>query len=56
MNRRLDELMDAIDLQDVFATAKYLDQLGFIARDMDLETLRELNVEIYELVKAKGLH
>jgi len=52
---RMDELMDAIDLQDVFATAKYLDKLGFIAKDIDLETLKSISNEVYELVKSKGI-
>jgi hypothetical protein len=56
MNDRLEELMDAIDLQDVFATAKYLDKLGFVVKDIDLDTLRLISQEVFELVKGKGLH
>lgn len=56
MDDRLEELMDAIDLQDVFATAKYLDKLGFVVKDIDLDTLRELSKEFYDIVSSKGLH
>ena len=53
---RLEELMDAIDLHDVFATAKYLDKLGFSADKIDMKTLKCISQEVYELVKSKGLH
>lgn len=56
MDDRLEELMDAIDLQDVFATAKYLDKLGFVVKDIDLDTLREIAKEFYDIVSNKGLH
>ena len=54
--RNLDELMDAIDLTEVYETAKYLDKLGFVVKDIDMETLKEIGKEVYQLVKAKGLH
>jgi hypothetical protein len=54
--RNLDELMEAIDLAEVYETAKYLDKLGFVVNEISIGTLKEIGKEVYELVKAKGLH
>jgi len=51
----MEELMDAIELGEIFALIKYLDRLGFVTKEIDLAELHDINQDFNKYLRERGI-
>lgn len=55
MNGGLEELMDAIELGEIFSLVKYLDRLGYRTKDINLELLKKINEDFNKYLSENNI-
>lgn len=55
MNDGLEELMDAIELGEIFSLVKYLDRLGYRTKDINLELLKKINEDFNKYLSENNI-
>ena len=55
MINRMEELMDAIELGEVYALVKYLDKLGYNTKEVDLPELHDINQDFNKYLRERGI-
>jgi hypothetical protein len=53
--RDLNELMEAINLSEVYRTVQYLDKLGYATKDIDIDELKCIASDVHAIMKSRGL-